>query len=71
MQFTLESAGIVMHLHATDAAKIEIKSEAGKSAAAKPSCLQFAGKKARVSYQLASQKPWDGEIVSVEFQNAP
>jgi tetratricopeptide (TPR) repeat protein len=71
MQFALQSAGIVMHLHAADAAKIEIKSEAGKSAAAKPSCLQFAGKKARVSYLLASQKPWDGEIVSIEFQNAP
>ena len=71
MQFTLQGAGIVMHLHATDLSKIEVKSEAGKSAAAKLSCLQFAGKKARVSYQLASQKPWDGEIVSVAFQNAP
>lgn len=71
MQITLQSIGIVMRLHAADFAKIEIKAGAGSAAAAKPSCLQFAGKKARISYQLASEKSWDGEIVSVEFQNTP
>jgi hypothetical protein len=69
--FTLQSAGIVMHLHAADFAKLEIKSAAGNVSAARISCVQFAGKKARISYQLASGKFWDGEIVSVEVQSAP
>ncbi len=71
MQITLQGSGIVMHLHATDFAKIEIKPGAGNAAAANPSCAQFAGRRARISYQLASQKPWDGEIVSVELQSGP
>jgi tetratricopeptide (TPR) repeat protein len=71
IQITLIGSGIVMHLHATDFAKIEFKTEAGNVAAAKPTCAQFSGKRARISYQLASQKPWDGEIVSVELQSAP
>jgi tetratricopeptide (TPR) repeat protein len=71
VQITLQSVGIVMRLHATDFAKIEIKAGAGSAAGARSSCLQFAGKKARISYQLTSGKAWDGEIVSVEFQNTP
>jgi len=70
MQLTLQATGIEMHLHAGDFAKIKILSDAEHTTAA-PSCAQFAGKKAKISYQLASQKPWDGEIVSVEFQSAP
>jgi hypothetical protein len=69
MQITLLGSGIVMRLHAADLAKIEIKAEAGNAAAAKPSCAQLISKRARISYQLASQKPWDGEIVSVELQS--
>jgi tetratricopeptide (TPR) repeat protein len=71
MQITLLGSGIIMHLHATDFAKIEIKAEARNAAAAKPTCAQFSGKRARISYQLASQKPWDGEIVSVQLQAEP
>ena len=68
MQITLQGGGIEMHLHATDFAKIEVKTAPGNAAAPIPSCLRFAGKKARITYHLASQKPWDGEILSVEIQ---
>lgn len=71
LQLTLQNGGIVMHLHATDLARIEIKAGAGNTVSAKSPCPQFNGKKARISYQLVSGKSWDGEIVSVEFQNAP
>ena len=71
IQITLLGSGIVMHLHATDIAKIEIKPAAGNAATANPPCAQFAGRRARISYQLASQKPWDAEIVSVELQASP
>ena len=71
MQITLQSGGIVMHLHAADLAKIELKAQTGIANAAKFSCPQFSGKKARISYQLATGKSWDGEIVSVEIQSSP
>jgi tetratricopeptide (TPR) repeat protein len=71
MQITLQGSGIVMHLHAADILKIEFRAEAGNPSAAKLSCAQFAGKRARITYQLTSQKPWDGEMVSIELQSAP
>jgi hypothetical protein len=71
MQITLQGSGIVMHLHAADILKLQFKAGAGNASAAKPSCPEFAGKRARISYQLASQKPWDGEMVSIELQSAP
>jgi hypothetical protein len=67
MQLTLQATGIEMHLHTADIAKIEVRLDTGHPPATTPPCAQFAGKKAKISYQLASQKPWDGEIVSVEF----
>jgi hypothetical protein len=70
MQLTLQGTGIEMHLHAADIAKIEVRSDTGHPPATTPPCAQFSGKKAKISYQLASQKSWDGEIVSVEFQSA-
>jgi hypothetical protein len=70
MQLTLQATGIEMHLHAADIAKIEVRSDTGHPPATTPPCAQFSGKKAKISYQLASQKSWDGEIVSVEFQSA-
>jgi len=71
IQIALLGSGIAMHLHAADFAKIEIKPAAGIAAAANLSCAQFAGRRARISYQLVSQKPWDAEIVSVELQAGP
>jgi tetratricopeptide (TPR) repeat protein len=67
MQLTLQATGIEMHLHTADIAKIEVRLDTGHPPATTPPCAQFAGKKAKISYQLASQKPWNGEIVSVEF----
>ena len=71
MQITLQAGMIVMHLHAIDFAKIEFKPGAGNTSAGKLSCLQLRGKKARISYQLVSEKSWDGEISSIEMQNQP
>jgi tetratricopeptide (TPR) repeat protein len=71
MQITLQAGMIVMHLHATDFAKIGFTSTAGNSTAPRPTCQQLRGKKARISYQLASQESWDGEISSIEMQSQP
>jgi tetratricopeptide (TPR) repeat protein len=71
IQITLQSGFIAMRLHSTDFATIEIKAGAGTPSSSKPSCRQLEGKKARISYQLVSGKPWDGEIGSIEFQNTP
>jgi tetratricopeptide (TPR) repeat protein len=71
MQITLQGSGIVMRLHAADILKIALKAEPANASAARLSCAQFAGKRARITYQLASQKPWDGEMVSIELQSAP
>jgi tetratricopeptide (TPR) repeat protein len=68
-QMTLQASGIVLHLHAADFDKIEFKMGDRNDAAAKPTCIQFAKKQARVSYDLVSGKPWDGEIISVDLQS--
>lgn len=71
MQITLQAGTIVMHLHATDFAKIELRPTAGNSTPPRLSCQQLRGKKAKISYQLASEKSWDGEISSIEMQSQP
>jgi hypothetical protein len=68
---TLQAGTIVMRLHAEDLSKIEVKAEVGNAMAAKTSCVQFVGMKARIAYHLASQKPWDGEIQKIDFLNQP
>jgi hypothetical protein len=68
---TLKAQTLTMHLHAEDLTKVSFQSAGagGAAAAAKTtSCGALRGRSARVSYTLASGKPWDGEIQSVEFR---
>jgi tetratricopeptide (TPR) repeat protein len=71
MQITLQAGQIVMHLHAADIGKIEFKNEPSNGAPGKIGCGQLKGQKARISYQLVAGRAWDGEILSIEMQNAP
>ena len=68
LQFTLKALTIAMHLHSSDFSKVAVKSAGANSVAKNPGCAGLRGRTARVTYQLVSDKPWDGEIVSIEFQ---
>jgi len=68
---TLKAQTLTMHLHADDLTKVAFQSAgaAGASATGKnATCGALRGRSARVSYTLASDKPWDGEIQIVEFR---
>jgi len=67
----LEAGGIAMRLHAGDFKTVAIKPSTANVPSSKASCGGLQGRRARVSYQLDSQKSWDGEIQSVEFVNQP
>ena len=69
MTLTLESGRFVMHLHAADLTKIEIKSGTGNARSTRPTCSQFKGRQARIRYRLVTKEAWDGEILSVEFRD--
>jgi tetratricopeptide (TPR) repeat protein len=71
IRITLKAQTIVMHLHSVDFSQVEIKSAGANSAAKKPACAGLRGRSARVSYQLVSEKEWDGELVSIEFRDNP
>jgi len=71
IQITLKALTIVMHLHSGDFSQVAIKSAGTNSAAKKPVCAALRGRSAHVSYQLVSEKDWDGEIVSIEFRGNP
>lgn len=69
--FKLEAGAIAMRLHASDFKMVTIKPSSANVPPSKASCGALQGRRARVSYQLDSQKSWDGEIQSVEFVNQP
>jgi tetratricopeptide (TPR) repeat protein len=71
IQITLKAQTIVMHLHAANAAQLTIKSPTASSPAKNAVCPGLRGKSARVTYQLVSEKKWDGEIRTVELRDLP
>jgi tetratricopeptide (TPR) repeat protein len=71
IQITLKAATIVMHLHAADVGQLVVKSSGTNPLAKNAVCTGLRGRSARVSYQLAQGKPWDGEIQSIEFRGEP
>ena len=71
VQITLKAETIVMRLHAADAAHLTIK-PSGKGLPAKNAvCPGLRGRSARITYQLVSEKKWDGEIQTVELRDLP
>jgi tetratricopeptide (TPR) repeat protein len=70
-RITLRAQTIVMHLHTPDFSQVAIKSAGASSGAKKVGCAELRGRNAHVSYQLVSEKEWDGEIVSIELRDAP
>jgi hypothetical protein len=60
-----------MHLHATDVAQLAIKFSGVGSLAKNAVCSGLRGRSARVTYQLVSEKKWDGEIQTVELRDLP
>jgi tetratricopeptide (TPR) repeat protein len=71
VQITLKAQTIVMHLHAADAAHLAIKASGTSSPAKSAACPGLRGRSARITYQLVSEKKWDGEIQSVELRDLP
>ena len=71
VQITLKAETIVMHLHAADAAHLAIKASGTGSTAKNAVCPGLRGRSARITYQLVSEKKWDGEIQSVELRDLP
>ena len=71
IQLTLKAQMIVMHLHADDLGQVAVKSAGASAPAKNAACGTLRGRTARVSYLLASDKPWDGEIQAVEFRSQP
>jgi hypothetical protein len=71
IRITLKAQTIVMHLHSGDFSQVEFKPAGANSAAKKPACAALRARNARVSYQLATEKDWDGELVSIEFRDNP
>lgn len=71
IQITVKAQTIVMHLHAADVAQLTIKPSGTISLARSAACTGLRGRSARVSYQLVSDKKWDGEIQAVELRSQP
>jgi len=71
IRITLKAQTIVMHLHSVDFSQVGIKSAGTNAVPKKPACAALRGRSARVSYQLATEKEWDGELVSIEFRDNP
>jgi hypothetical protein len=71
IQITVKAQTIVMHLHAADVAQLTIKPSGTNSLTKSAACTGLRGRSARVSYQLVSDKKWDGEIQAVELRSQP
>jgi tetratricopeptide (TPR) repeat protein len=71
IQITLKAQMLVMHLHADDLEQVAVKSAGSNTPAKNTTCNALRGRTARVSYLLAPDKPWDGEIQAVEFRSQP
>ena len=61
IRITLKAQMLVMHLHADDLGKVSVKSAGSNTPVKNTSCSALRGRTARVSYLLASDKPWDGK----------
>ena len=71
IRITLKSQTIIMHLHADNLANVSIKFAGSDAAAKGVTCSSLRGRNARVSYLLVSEKPWDGEMQTMEFRSQP
>jgi len=71
IQMTLKAQKIVMHLHSGDFSQVAVKSSSTNTGAKNMVCASLRGRNAHVSYRLVQEKDWDGEIVSIEFRDAP
>ena len=71
IKITLKALTIVMHLHADDQGKISFSTTGSTAPPKNISCTSLRGRTARISYLLATDKPWDGEIQAVTFQSLP
>ena len=71
IQITMKSLTILMKLHATELAKVAIKSAGSDAAAKGTTCSSLRGRSARVSYVLVLNQPWDGEMQEIEFRSEP
>jgi tetratricopeptide (TPR) repeat protein len=71
IRMTLKAQALVMRLHSGDFSQVAIKSAGTNSAAKNAGCASLRGRSAHVSYRLVSERDWDGEIVSIEFRDAP
>ena len=71
VQITLKAQTIIMRLHAADASHLTIKPSGTGSPAKNAVCPVLRGRSARVTYQLVSEKKWDGEIQTVELRDLP
>ena len=71
LRMTLQARSIVMHLHSGDFSHVAIKSAGANAGGKAGGCAALRGRNARVSYQLVGEKDWDGEVISIEFRDAP
>jgi len=71
LRITLQARSIVMHLHSGDFSHVAIGSAGANAGGKAGGCAALRGRNARVSYQLVGEKDWDGEVVSIEFRDAP
>ena len=68
---TLKAQTLSMHLHAADFANLAFTAPGGKTPSKITACSGLRGRSARISYLLAVQKRWDGEIQSIELRTEP
>lgn len=68
MDLTLSLGGLVMHLHATNYFKLDYETTSWKPPAKFNPCVHLKGLSAQLSYTLARDKSYDGEIVSIEIR---
>ena len=69
IQITLKAQTIVMHLQADDLGKVAVRAVGSTAPVKNMSCAGLRGRSARVSYVLATDKAWDGEIQTIELRN--
>ena len=68
---TLKAQTLSMHLHSADFAQLAVTAPGGKTPPKITACSGLRGRSARISYLLAVQKRWDGEIQSIELRTEP
>lgn len=68
---TLSANGFVMHLHTTDASRLDMHMEGATSRTAVLPCTGLPGRSVRIVYSLTPGQPWDGEMSSIEVRSQP